>query len=328
MFKKFVPVLLLVVLFVTIAGNAIAADKPKIYFIVKATESSFWQIVIDGGQTAAAKLGVDMIAEAAPSEADIAKQISIVEAAIAAKPAAIALAPTVADALVPAIEKATAAKIPVILFDSAAKTEQYVSFLASDNIKIGTTGADKLAEALIAKTGKAEGEVVALSFMAGVGSLEARKKGFLDQIAAKYPGIKVVDFFDAQGQQGKSLAAVQNYLITYPDLKGIFASNEPTGEETVRALDTVKKTGLAVVVVDSGPQEQWGLANGYVDSMIVQMPWKMGYMALEYALKAANGEKLEKFIDTGIAAISPAMQKDGSAEEFLNPVEFHKKNAK
>ena len=80
-----------------------------------------------------------------------------------------------------------------------------------------------------------------------------------------------------------------------------------------------------MVVVDSGEQEQWGLANGYVDALIVQQPWKMGYMGIEYALKAVNGEKLEKFIDTGVAAISPEMLKSGAAEEYLNPVEFNKK---
>jgi ribose transport system substrate-binding protein len=60
--------------------------------------------------------------------------------------------------------------------------------------------------------------------------------------------------------------------------------------------------------------------------MIVQKPWKMGYMGIEYALKAINGEKLDKFIDTGVVAITPAMMESGEAEEFLNPVEFHKKN--
>jgi len=323
MLKRFFTLALVFTLVMALTTSAMA--KPKIYFIVKATESSFWQIVIDGAQTAADALDVELVAEAAPSEADIAKQIAIVEAAIGAKPDAIALAPTVADALVPAIEKAMSEGIPMILFDSAASTDQYTSFLASDNIAIGTTAADKMAEALTAKYGAPEGQVVALSFMAGVGSLEARKKGFLDQVAAKYPGIEVVDFYDAQGKQGTTLSAVQGYLTTYPDLKGIYASNEPTGEETVRALDTVKKEGLAVVVVDAGPQEQWGLANGYVDAMIVQKPWVMGYMSVEYALKASQGEELPKFIDTGVVAISPAMLESGEAEEFLNPVEFHKK---
>lgn len=323
MFKKLLPLLLVVALLVSFAGTALAEGE-KIYFIVKGTESSFWQIVIDGGRTAAEKLGVEFIAEAAPSEADIAKQIQIVEAAIGAKPDAIALAPTVSDALVPAIEKAMDEGIPMILFDSAASTDKYTSFLASDNIAIGTIAADKMAEALTAKFGKPEGQVVALTFMAGVGSLEKRKKGFLDRVAEKYPGIEVVDFFDAQGKQGTSLPAVQAYLTTYPDLKGIFANNEPTGEETVRALDTAKRQDLAVVVVDAGPQEMWGLENGYVDAMVVQKPWVMGYMAVEFAQKAAQGEELEKFIDTGVVGITPEMFKSGEAEEFLNPVEFHK----
>lgn len=328
MFKKLVPVLLLVALFAAIAGNVLAADKPKIYFVVKATESDFWQIVINGGEVAGKEFDVEFISQAAPTEADVARQIAIVETAIGDKPQAIVLAPTVADALVPAIEKATAAGIPMILIDSAASTDKYMSFLASDNIAIGTIAADKMAEALTKRFGKPEGKVAAITFMSGVGSLEARKKGFVDQLKAKYPGIELVDFQDAQGKQGQTLAIVQNFLTAYPDLKGIFANNQYTGDETIRALDMAKKTGLATVVVDAGPLEIEGLKTGLTDFMIVQQPWKMGYMGVEYAVKAIKGEKLEKFIDTGVTAISPEMMASGAAEEFLNPVEFHKKAKK
>jgi len=327
MFKKLLPLLLVVAMVIAFAGNTYAA-KPKIYFIVKATESDFWQIVIDGGRTAGKEFDVEFLSQAAPTEADVAKQVAILETAIGDKPQAIVLAPTVEDALVPAIEKATAAGIPVIIIDSQAKTDKYVSFLASDNIAIGTIGADKMAEALTKKFGKPEGKVAAITFMSGVGSLERRKKGFLDQVKAKYPGIEVVDFQDAQGKQGQTLAIVQNFLTTYPDLKGIFANNQYTGDETIRALDMAKKTGLATVVVDAGPLETEGLKTGLTDFMIVQQPWKMGYMGVEYAVKAIKGEKLEKFIDTGVTAITPEMMKSGEAEEFLNPVEFHKKAKK
>jgi len=327
MFKKLLLLALAVVMVVAFVGNADAA-KSKIYFIVKATESDFLQIVIDGGRTAAKEFDVEFLSQAAPTEADVAKQVAILETAIGDKPQAIVLAPTVEDALVPAIEKATAAGIPVIIIDSQAKTDKYVSFLASDNIAIGTIGADKMAEALTKKFGKPEGKVAGITFMSGVGSLERRKKGFLDQVKAKYPGIEVVDFQDAQGKQGQTLAIVQNFLTTYPDLKGIFANNQYTGDETIRALDMAKKTGLATVVVDAGPLETEGLKSGLTDFMIVQQPWKMGYMGVEYAVKAIKGEKLEKFIDTGVTAITPEMMKSGAAEEYLNPVEFHKKAKK
>jgi ribose transport system substrate-binding protein len=323
MFKKLAVVMLVVAMMAAFAGTAMA--KPKIYFIVKATESDFWQIVIDGGRTAGEELDVDFIDQAAPTEADVAKQIAILETAIGDKPDAIVLAPTVEDGLVPGIEKAKAEGIPVILIDSQASTEEYLSFLASDNIAIGTIAADKMAEALKARTGEAKGKVAGITFMGGVGSLERRKKGFVEQIA-NYPDIELVDFQDAQGRQGQTLAIVQNLMTTYPDLDGIFANNLYTGDETVRALDIAQKEGMAVVVVDSGSMEMEGLKNGVVDYMIVQQPWKMGYMGVEYAVKAINGEELEKFIDTGVVAISPAMMASGEAEEYLDPVEFYKKN--
>jgi ribose transport system substrate-binding protein len=322
MFKRFVTLALVVTLVMAFAGTALA--KPKIYFIVKATESDFWQIVIDGGRTAGAEFDVEFIDQAAPTEADVAKQVAILETAIGDKPDAIVLAPTVEDALVPGIEKAMEAGIPMILIDSQASTENYVSFLASDNIAIGTIAADKMAEALKARTGEAKGKVAGITFMAGVGSLERRKKGFMDQIV-NYPDIEVVDFQDAQGKQGQTLAIVQNLMTTYPDLVGIFANNQYTGDETIRALDMAQKEGMATVVVDAGPLEIEGLKTGLTDYMIVQQPWKMGYMGVEYAVKTINGESLEKFIDTGVVAITPEMMESGEAEEFLNPVEFHKK---
>jgi ribose transport system substrate-binding protein len=302
------------------------SKSPKrIYFIVKASESEFWQIVMTGAKNKAADLGIQLVAQAPVSESDVSRQIAILENAIAAKPDAIVLAPTVTDALVPGLERAAERKIPVIIIDSAANTDKYVSFLASDNVKIGEMAADMMANALKQKTGKAEGKVACLTFMSGVNSLENRKKGFLDRLAAKYPGIKIVAFQDAQGKQGTSLSIVQNYLTAYPDLNGIFANNQPTGDEAVRALDMKSRKGLAVVVVDAGPQEIWGLGNDYVDAVIVQKPWSMGSMGVEYALKAINGEKLSKFVDTGVVAITPEMLKSGAAEEFLNPIKFYGK---
>jgi len=307
------------------AGGGAGPGAKKIYLIVKASESEFWQIVLEGARQAAKRRNVNLIAQSPVSEADVSKQIAILETAIAAKPDAIILAPTVADSLVPAVERAMAAKIPVIVIDSGISTENIASFLASDNVALGRLSADKMAEALKAKTGKAEGEIACVTFMSGVGSLEARKKGFLDQLAARYPGIKVVDFQDAQGKQGTTLNIVQNYLTAHPNLKGVFSNNVNAGDETVRALDMKKKKDLAVVVVDSGPQEIWGLGNGYVDFVIVQKPWSMAEMGVEYALKAIAGEKLPKFVDTGIMAIDPGMLKSGAADEFLKPIEFHAK---
>ena len=117
--------------------KAVPVNKMTVFFIVKASESEFWQIVLDGAKKAAKHFGIKLIHQEATTEADVAKQVSILETAISMKPDAIVIAPTVADALVPGIEKAMDRGIPVIIIDSAANTDKYVSFLASDNYKIG-----------------------------------------------------------------------------------------------------------------------------------------------------------------------------------------------
>jgi ribose transport system substrate-binding protein len=308
------------------AGKKVGGKKRKqVYVIVKTSESEFWQIVLDGAKTAGEELDVELKCQAPVAESDTSKQIAILESATAAKPDAIVIAPSSADPLVPGIEKAVERNIPVIVIDSKANTDKITSFLASDNYQIGVLSADEMAKALTAKTGKPEGDIACVTYLSGAGSLEKRKAGFLDALKKKYPKINVVAFQDANGKSGATTSIVQNYLTAYPNLKGIYASNQNTGDETVRALDNAKKKGLAVVVVDAGPQEVWGLDNGFVDAMIVQKPWHMGYMGVQYAIKAANGEKLEKFIDTGIVAITPEMKKSGEAEEFLDPVNFRKK---
>ena len=265
------------------------------------------------------ELGVNLIPQAPVSESDVTRQVAILETAIASKPDAIVLAPTVADALVPQVEKAMDEGIPVIIIDSAIGTKKIASFLSSDNVAIGRLSADKMAEALKKRTGKEAGEIACLTYRSGVGSLEARKKGFLDRLEEKYPDIKVLAFQDAHGKQDIALSIAQNYLTAYPNLKGLYANNQNTGDITVRALDMVSKKDLAVVAVDAGSQEILGLENGYVDALIVQKPWNMGAMGVEYALKAAHGEKLPEFVDTGIVAISPEMLKSGEAKESSTP---------
>lgn len=323
MFKKFCYCVVAALCIVSVSGSAFAEGK-KIYHILKTTESEFYAIVIDGANAAAKEFGVELIHQSPQSENDVAKQIAIVETAIADQPDAIILAPDVEDALVPVIEQAKAAGIPVIIIDSGASTDQYVAFVASDNVGIGKVSADKMAEALKARFGEAKGKIAGVTFMGGGGSLEKRKQGFMEQIKS-YPDIEVVTFEDAQGKQGNTLAIVQNLLTAYPDLKGIYANNQYTGDETVRALDMAGRKDVAVVAVDAGPLEIEGLKTGITDFMIVQKPWVMGYMGVEYAVKALNGETLDKFIDTGVVAISPAMMTSGEAEEFLNPIAFHQK---
>ena len=148
------------------AGPSFAADKPTIPIIVKDTTSPYWQIVFAGARAAAKDLNVNVPELGAQSESDINGEISILENAVAGKPAAVVIAPTEFKALGKPIDEA-AKKVPIIGVDSAADSKAFSSFLTTDNVQGGRIAADGMAAAIAAKYGKAEGEVALITSSAG-----------------------------------------------------------------------------------------------------------------------------------------------------------------
>src|SRR5579863_7041740 len=196
--------------FITAAATAIAvalsapvaasaADAPTIPIIVKDTTSFYWQIVLAGARKAGKDLGVNVPELGAQSESDINGQISILENAVAGNPAAVVIAPTQFAALGKPIDEA-AKKVKIIGIDSAADSNAFTSSPTTDNVAGGRIGADGLAAAIEAKYGKAEGDVALITSIPGVGSLDQRAKGFKEELAAKYPGLKLVADKVADGQ--------------------------------------------------------------------------------------------------------------------------------
>ncbi len=150
------------------AASVASADK-EIAVIVKTASSDFWQNVKKGATAAAAELkGYTASFQGAASDTDLAGQVALVENAVNRKVAAIVLAPSDPDALIPAMKKAWEARIPVIVIDSAAGDagkRYYQSFLATDNKLAG----ELCAKALIDKIGTT-GKIAIMSYTAGSGS--------------------------------------------------------------------------------------------------------------------------------------------------------------
>ena len=227
----------------------------RIPVIVKATTSQFWATVFAGAREAAKVLGVKIETLGATAETDVAGEVNIVDNAVATHPTAIVVAATNAVALAQPIERATAAGIPVIMIDSAASTDKYVTFLATNNVTGGQKAADEIAACIKARTGKAAGKVAYLTALAGAQSLNDRDKGFVEQIK-KYPDIKIVDHRVGNNDASKALSDTEDLLTKRPDMAGIFADNEYEGDGAGTAVAD-KKLGskLCLVAFDTDAQE-------------------------------------------------------------------------
>jgi ribose transport system substrate-binding protein len=200
-----------------------AADV-TIPIIVKDTTSFYWQIVLAGARAAGKDLGVKVPELGAQSESDINGQISILENAVAGKPAAVVISPTEFKALGKPVDEA-AKSVPVIGIDSGADSKAFTSFLTTDNVQGGRIAADGLAAAIKTATGKDSGDIAIITSLPGVGSLDQRRQGFLDQIKTKYPNLKVIADKYADGQATTGLNMMTDLITANPTLVGVFASN-------------------------------------------------------------------------------------------------------
>src|SRR6185437_12386170 len=89
-------------------------------------------------------------------------------------------------ALIAPVETAIRAHVPVVIIDSALKSDLPASYISTDNYKGGQLGAEHLAKCL-----NGRGNVILLRYQVGSASTEAREAGFMDAIK-KFPDIKVI----------------------------------------------------------------------------------------------------------------------------------------
>jgi len=301
------------------AAPAIAADQPTIPIIVKDTTSAFWQIVLAGARKAGKEFNVNVPELGAQSESDINGQISILENAVSGKPVAIVISPTQFKALGQPIDEA-AKKAIIIGIDSAADSKAFTSFLQTDNVQGGRVAADGLAAAIAAKYGKPEGDVALITSIPGVGSLDQRAKGFKEEIAAKYPGLKLVADKVADGMATTALNIMTDLITANPDLRGVFASNLIMAQGAGQAIAENKVADkIKLVGFDSDDKLVKLLSDGNIVALVVQDPYNMGYLGVKTALAASKGEKVPATVDTGVNLITKENMNSARSQELLNP---------
>ena len=108
--------------------------------------------------------------------------------------------------------------MPIIGIDSAANSKAFTSFLTTDNVQAGASPPTVSPQRSWSKDGKAEGDVALITSLPNVGSLDQRAKGFTEQLAAKYPGLKLVADKVADGQATTGLNITTDLITANPNL--------------------------------------------------------------------------------------------------------------
>ncbi len=277
------------------AATPAADAQPYIPIISKGFQHQFWQAVRAGSEKAATEFNVRITFEGPESESQVDKQLEMLQTALDKKPAAICFAALDSKAAIPLLEKAKAAGIPVIGFDSGVDSDIPLSTAATDNLAAASMAADKMSE-LIGGAGEIGVIVHDQTSRTGID----RRDGFVNQIKAKYPNITIVDVQYGGGDQLKSTDLAKAIIQAHPNIKGFFGANEGSIIGVLNAVKELSMEGkITVIGYDSGQQQIDAITSGVQAGAITQDPIGIGYKCVEAAVKAIKGETLPKMIDTG-----------------------------
>lgn len=276
----------------------------RVGIVVKTLVNEPFQVAIaESARATVESLGGEGIVLAASTHSDVAEQVAIVEDLVEQKVDGLILVPMGSEAIIPAVEKANGAGIPVVIADTASYGGDFITFLATDNIKASSMAADYLIQKF---GGKAK--VAQLEGAPGGQTAADRITGFQTRLKEE-PGMELVASQPGHWTTAGGQATMENILQANPDLQAVFASSDMMGvgaAEAIKAADMVGKVTL--VTFDGLPEGVAVIKEGVSDADVAQFPVRMGTWSAKILGMVLSGEKqasdFPKYIDTGAEVVT------------------------
>jgi len=288
------------------------AEPLKFACIVKDQSATFFMAMVAGCEQAAADLGVEVAVLSGTADQDIEGSVANFEDAITGGYAGIAIAPSDSVALVPTLEKAVAAGVPVVAMDTAFDGEGALSTVASDSV----AGAKAATEYLVKAIG-GKGKIAMLSCTQSISTCKDLDTGF-EEVMKANPGITVVGKPLTNASREEAFNAMQDLLLAHPDLAGFFAIAGPDG---MGGIEAVQQAGASVIGVsrNCALDELNSIASGKgLTACLAQFPKQMGYLAIKSLVDVNSGGSVNPRQDSGLLILDKQR-----AQEFIDLGEFN-----
>lgn len=296
-------------------GGAAEGPKYTIAVIPKGTTHDFWLTVKAGAEDAAKEFNAKTYWKGPDKETEVVKQLNIIEDFITMEVDAIVMAACDENAMIDVVKRAKDAGIPVVTIDSGVKSDEPVTFVATDNVAGAKAAGNELARLIGGK-----GEVGLIPFVKGAATSEMREQGFKEALA-EFPDIKLVSTLYSESDAAKGMNVTQDMITANPNLAGIFAANEGGAIGAAQAIRADDKVGaIKLVAFDASDEEIAALKEGVIQALVVQNPYKMGYEGVKAAVDYLEGRPVEKRIDTGVTVVTMENFGQPDVQKVLYPL--------
>jgi ribose transport system substrate-binding protein len=293
-----------------------AGSKKQIAFVGADLPDPFYLTMKCGAFAAAKKYNVDLSWQGTPG-VDYAPELTIFNAAVQKKPQGIIVAPFSPTAFIKPVQDAMKSGIPVVTVDGSLSAKVELQNIRTDNLKAGGLAGDGLGKVLGGK-----GDVAVVSFSPDIPVQRDRVNGFKQELAHKYPGVKVVSVQYGGADSGKAATVTSALLQRYPDLAGIYATDTNDADGAASAIQAAGKRGkVKLVAYDATAKAVAGLKTGLFDGIVSQSPYDEGFQAVKtlagYIDKTLSRKSIPYYFGTGSAYIDKSNVNDPSVKKYL-----------
>ena len=274
----------------------------------------------------ALNLGCNVVVVGTALESDIEGQLTLLQNAVSAQADGIVIAPLDSVSLDAPITEAYNSGTPVVLVDTLIKSDNYSAALMTNNVSAGASAAEEMLNRLRA-SGLGENETAQIAIQIGsTGSqtITDRVNGFKEYWAKNAPEAWTIlsdDIKVNDGDISKAVGFCQDFLTTYPDIKGMFGPNNGSTVGFVTGLTEAKRSDITMVGFDFSSEIETMIRSGEYDvASVVQRQYYMGYDGVKTALELANGGSVsEKTVDTGVIVVDGENVDEPEVQEIINP---------
>lgn len=309
----------------TEAASADSAEK-TIYVIVKVLGNQYWSVLQAGAEQAGKDLGCNVVVVGTALESDIEGQLTLLQNAVSAQADGIVIAPLDSVSLDAPITEAYSSGTPTVLVDTVINSDNYSAALMTNNVEAGKTAAEEMLRRFKAR-GLSETEEAQVAIQIGsTGSqtITDRVNGFTEYWQANAPAAWTIlsdDIKVNDGDISKAVGFCQDYLTTYPNIKGMFGPNNGSTVGFVTGLTEAGRTDVTMVGFDFSAEIETMIRSGEYDvASVVQRQYYMGYDGVKTALELANGgTAAEKTVDTGVVLVDSTNVDAPEVQSIINP---------
>lgn len=290
---------------VAFAMPASAADKIKVGLITK-FPVPFYSTMEDAAKKyAAAHPEIELVTGQGQAATDIEGQIALIESMITQGVKGLAITP-VDPTVAPALDKAVAAGIKVVLVDNSIPNWKGATALVSTNNLNG----GKIAGEYLKTVLKSGDKIGILQGVPGVPALDDRITGMMEGLGDVKVDVVGKGATNCTLELGTSVT--EDILTANPDLKAIYSACGPPIPGAVKSISNAGIANDKIILVgfDACCGEIEAIKSGAEDASVAQFPAKMGELGIDTVVKAIRGETVEANVDTGAGLVTLENVKD------------------